>query len=579
MLTSIIINNYNYAEFLEDAILSALKQDSAMPIEVIVVDDGSTDNSRKVIAAYEDRITSVLKQNGGQASAFNAGYEAATGDIICLLDADDYFYSQKITEISKIFQQYPDAGWCFHELEEVDKNGHVHHRERRCLKKFEFVFLRDVLVGGTKFRHHFPATSGLCFRRHVLETIFPMPEAFNIAADSYVRLSAIYLCPGVLSPKRYAVHRQHGSNLYDFREDVHISRSKVNLKSAYYMRQKFPPVRTYTDKRFYQAVSELARTIGLKQTLRSFEVRAYLQQGQSEKLRLQIAVRIAGTYANKRMPWVKPMLSSLLSSHRTLPIARSHKARTVKIHPAPIFILGHAKSGTTAIAMLLSKMSHEALTTDLFYRLDPKKEKQLSKEVFEEKIAFNDFVKDNRTYFSTRLNKSPVFSFLYPQLKQRFPEAKFVFILRDPRDTIRSYLNRREIPGHLQTLSQTQQSHLNRFISIPPTTGSYIERMAYRWTVAVSAYLDHPNEIILVRYEDFIADKLGVIRSLSEQLELPEKADISSDLDTQYQPRGNREISWHEFFGARNLSLIESICAEPMRLLKYPLSTYDQQSQ
>lgn len=85
---SIIINNYNYGSFLRDAIDSALSQTYAH-VEVIVVDDGSSDNSREIIGSYGDRVTPVFKQNGGQASAFNAGFVACTGDLVFFLDADD----------------------------------------------------------------------------------------------------------------------------------------------------------------------------------------------------------------------------------------------------------------------------------------------------------------------------------------------------------------------------------------------------------------------------------------------------------------------------------------------------------
>lgn len=94
LLVSIVINNYNYDRFLAQVIDGALGQIHSN-IEVVVVDDGSTDNSRDVIARYGDRIVSVLKTNGGQASALNAGFAASKGEIICLLDADDLFYMKK----------------------------------------------------------------------------------------------------------------------------------------------------------------------------------------------------------------------------------------------------------------------------------------------------------------------------------------------------------------------------------------------------------------------------------------------------------------------------------------------------
>ena len=92
---TIIINNYNYGRFLVAAIESALNQTYA-GTEVVVVDDGSTDDSRQIIAGYGNRIRPVLKANGGQASTFNAGFAASTGDVICMLDSDDFFYPNKV---------------------------------------------------------------------------------------------------------------------------------------------------------------------------------------------------------------------------------------------------------------------------------------------------------------------------------------------------------------------------------------------------------------------------------------------------------------------------------------------------
>ena len=124
-LVSIVINNYNYAEFLGRAIESALDQSYA-PIEVVVVDDGSTDRSRQVIAGFGSNIVPVLKENGGQASAFNAGVSCSRGDIICLLDADDLFYHDKVKEIASVFASTGDASkplFVSHWLQVVDSNG------------------------------------------------------------------------------------------------------------------------------------------------------------------------------------------------------------------------------------------------------------------------------------------------------------------------------------------------------------------------------------------------------------------------------------------------------------------------
>src|SRR5262245_57305107 len=99
-LISILINNYNYARFLREAIDSALAQ-SYPHAEIVVVDDGATDGSREVIASYGSALTVVVKENGGQASAFNAGVTASRGDILCVLDSDDYFHPNKIARIAE----------------------------------------------------------------------------------------------------------------------------------------------------------------------------------------------------------------------------------------------------------------------------------------------------------------------------------------------------------------------------------------------------------------------------------------------------------------------------------------------
>ena len=87
-LVSVLINNYNYGRFLRAAIDSALAQ-TYPHVEVVVVDDGSTDDSREIIGSYGDRVRPLLQSNGGQAAAVNAGLRMVRGDILFLLDSDD----------------------------------------------------------------------------------------------------------------------------------------------------------------------------------------------------------------------------------------------------------------------------------------------------------------------------------------------------------------------------------------------------------------------------------------------------------------------------------------------------------
>jgi len=102
MRLSIVVCNYNYARFLDGAIRSATQQNHHDK-EVIVVDDGSTDGSQAVIRAWGDAVVAVYKTNEGQISAYNAGFERATGDVIVFLDSDDALDPNACTEIIAAF--------------------------------------------------------------------------------------------------------------------------------------------------------------------------------------------------------------------------------------------------------------------------------------------------------------------------------------------------------------------------------------------------------------------------------------------------------------------------------------------
>src|SRR5436305_907491 len=91
--TSCLINNYNYAHFVGDAVDSALAQTVAFD-EIIVVDDGSTDGSMELLTrryGREDRVRVIRKPNGGQLSSFNEGFLGSSGDLLFFLDADDVY--------------------------------------------------------------------------------------------------------------------------------------------------------------------------------------------------------------------------------------------------------------------------------------------------------------------------------------------------------------------------------------------------------------------------------------------------------------------------------------------------------
>src|SRR5260370_17330054 len=101
-LVTVLIDTYNYGRFIEDAIESVLKQDFPLgQVEILVVDDGSTDDTAERVKKYGSRIRYLYKRNGGQASAFNFGLANAKGEIIPFLHAADYFLPANLPPISK----------------------------------------------------------------------------------------------------------------------------------------------------------------------------------------------------------------------------------------------------------------------------------------------------------------------------------------------------------------------------------------------------------------------------------------------------------------------------------------------
>src|SRR5258708_32136986 len=94
---SIVIDTYNYGEFIEEAVASALAQNfPAEEREILVVDDGSTDDTQERLGKFGEAIRYLRKPNGGQASAFNFGFAHAKGEGIALLDAGDALLSGKL---------------------------------------------------------------------------------------------------------------------------------------------------------------------------------------------------------------------------------------------------------------------------------------------------------------------------------------------------------------------------------------------------------------------------------------------------------------------------------------------------
>jgi len=219
-LVSIIINNYNYGHFLPEAIDSALNQIYSS-VEVIVVDDGSTDHSREIVASYRDRIIPVLKENGGQASALNAGFAVSSGEIIIFLDADDYLFPHTVERVVAVWK--PCVAKVQYRLEVVDENGSSLGFHPPLERRLDSGVVWPILL--ERGRYGTPVTSGNGFSWKVLDKILPIPEAeFKISADGYLVNLVPFFGQIISIEKALGAYRIHGSNLWALTKEVEVER-------------------------------------------------------------------------------------------------------------------------------------------------------------------------------------------------------------------------------------------------------------------------------------------------------------------------------------------------------------------
>jgi glycosyltransferase involved in cell wall biosynthesis len=212
-LTSIVISSYNHGGFLREAIDSALNQ-TYSATEVIVVDDGSTDDSRQIIADFGSRIVPLLKENTGQASALNVGFGLSRGDVIVFLDSDDSLLPTAVQRAVDLFRE-PDVVKVHWPLWEFDVHGAKTGRVMP-LHQLPEGDLRESRIRDGVYYYDWPPTSGNAWARPLLERILPLPEQeYRTCPDIY--LSVLAPVFGVVKTIRepQGCYRVHARNRWD----------------------------------------------------------------------------------------------------------------------------------------------------------------------------------------------------------------------------------------------------------------------------------------------------------------------------------------------------------------------------
>ena len=224
-LITALVDTYNHERYIEQALVSILEQGlSLAELEIVVVDDGSTDQTPSIIQKFVPRVKHVRKKNGGQASAFNAGFAEARGEVVAFLDGDDWWAKEKLSTVADVLERHPDVaavGHGHYEFHERSNETRLRVPQRRTL-----ISMADREATRMAALHRrFLLPSALTVRRKVLEWIMPIPEEIVFIADVPLQAAALVMGTLILDQPLF-YYRYHAENLYsiDPKDDAKLCR-------------------------------------------------------------------------------------------------------------------------------------------------------------------------------------------------------------------------------------------------------------------------------------------------------------------------------------------------------------------
>ena len=212
-LITALVDTYNHERYIEQTLVSVLEQGlSAEELEIVVVDDGSTDKTPAIIQKFLPRVKHVRKKNGGQASAFNAGFAESRGEIVAILDGDDWWAKEKLRTVAEALEKNREVaavghGYC--QYDEERNEGKIRAPAGRQVLSLESVEATRAAIPAWGFL----LMGALTVRRRVLERIMPLAEEMVFMADTALQAAAMAMGALVLEEPLF-YYRFHAQNLY-----------------------------------------------------------------------------------------------------------------------------------------------------------------------------------------------------------------------------------------------------------------------------------------------------------------------------------------------------------------------------
>jgi glycosyltransferase involved in cell wall biosynthesis len=206
---SCIVTAYNYAEYLPEALESALAQDyPADRLEIVVVDDGSTDATPEVLARYADRVNVIRQPNGGVNAATTTGLAAASGQVLTFLDGDDAWPADRLRLLIDGLHRFPRAGIAYGDMEVIDVAGETLHLSLRAAGGVPALSGRQF---GRLAESNFISGGAMAVRAELRDLFHPIPP-FAGYQDWWIAVQAARATEVVAIPGTVNRYRLHGAN-------------------------------------------------------------------------------------------------------------------------------------------------------------------------------------------------------------------------------------------------------------------------------------------------------------------------------------------------------------------------------
>jgi glycosyltransferase involved in cell wall biosynthesis len=211
---AVIVTSYNYRDFVIEAVQSALAQ-SRKPVQVIVVDDGSTDGSDVLLREHfenDDRVRLIFGSNGGQLEAFQRGVARVEADVVCFLDSDDRWAQDYLARLGELYDQRRDVDFVFTDMKHFGEENKVVGFHRHAVDLGYTAVITYALT-----RWYGAPTSALSMRESWAKKVLDVPDSFRdtwrLSADNCLVFGA-----SVLGARKYYLptgcvdYRIHGKN-------------------------------------------------------------------------------------------------------------------------------------------------------------------------------------------------------------------------------------------------------------------------------------------------------------------------------------------------------------------------------